>query len=268
MTLLCIILELIVLESLKIIVASQRDTGRLSVVKKLLLNIHKNGWLDLCCGHMVETRKPEGYWTIELCQDAALKYSSRSEWNKSIDSASYKAAYKKGWLDLCCGHMVQTRKPEGYWTLERCQAAARKYAYPNAWKDSIDSASHKAAYKNGWLELCCGHMVEQQKPPGHWTLELCQAAALKYSSRTEWMNSIDSASHKAAYKKGWLDQCCDHMVETRKPEGYWTLELCKAAALKYLTKTAWKNSIDSASHKAAYKKGWLDLCCEHMKKKG
>ena len=48
-----------------------------------------------------------GYWTKERCDEDALKYNSRSEWNKN-NSSAYSAAHKNGWLDECCKHMETT----------------------------------------------------------------------------------------------------------------------------------------------------------------
>jgi hypothetical protein len=64
----------------------------------------KNGWLDEICSHMVELKKPAGHWTKEKCQEEALKYNSRNEFNKNSRGA-YKASHKKGWLDEICSHM-------------------------------------------------------------------------------------------------------------------------------------------------------------------
>ena len=65
----------------------------------------KNKWFDECCSHMkIKTRKHSGYWTLEKCQEDALKYTSRKEWNKS-NIGAYNSARKNNWLDECCGHM-------------------------------------------------------------------------------------------------------------------------------------------------------------------
>jgi hypothetical protein len=53
--------------------------------------------------------KPNGYWTLERCQESALQYDYRTAWSKG-DSSSYQTALRNGWMDACCGHM--TRKPQ------------------------------------------------------------------------------------------------------------------------------------------------------------
>jgi hypothetical protein len=154
-----------------------------------------------------------------------------------------------------------TKKPSGYWTLDRCKADASKYPGRAAWRRA-SSGAYSAAHANGWLDICCGPSTQQ--PYNHWTLERCQAAALKYSTRLEWKNSVDSKSFASAHAKKWLDLCCAHMVPKAKPSGYWTLERCQAAGAKFKERSAWaksKDPEDAGSHNAARKKGWLDLCC-------
>ena len=53
-------------------------------------------------------------------------------------------------------------------------------------------------------------LPKQSKPNNYWSLELCEAEALKYNSRSEW--SIKSkGSYQAAARNGWLDECSNHM---------------------------------------------------------
>ena len=39
---------------------------------------------------------------------------------KRTARSAYNAACKNGWLDICCDHMEEIRKPKGYWSLGRC----------------------------------------------------------------------------------------------------------------------------------------------------
>ena len=104
-------------------------------------------------------------------------------------------------------------------------------------------------------------------PNGYWDdLINCKSEALKYKSRAEWMRS-SPMSHRGASKNGWLDECASHIISTKLPDGYWTLEKCKEFALKYRTKVEWR-----ATHKTSFskanKKGWLEECCKHMDTRG
>lgn len=213
-----------------------------------------NGWLDECCDHMIEFKKPSGYWTLEKCLGKAIKYSSKSEWQKGHLS-SYQAASRNGWIDECGEHMGELRKPNGYWTLERCKDEANKFTLRTQWSNA-DNSSYAAANKNGWLDECCGHMIEIQKPSGYWNRERCKEDAKKYLTRREWAIN-NGTPYYAAIRNGWLDECCAHMVELRKPDRYWTLELCSQEAEKYKTKGEWRQG-SGASYKAAYKNDWLN----------
>ena len=57
------------------------------------------------------------------------------------------------------------------------------------------------------------------------------------------------------------------MLPQIKPSGYWTKENCKEDALKYNTKKEWRIHTGGA-YISAYKNGWLNECCEHMKIRG
>jgi hypothetical protein len=95
-----------------------------------------------------------------------------------------------------------------------------------------------------------------------WTLESCKNDALKYTTKKLWNDSNPNA-YMAAYRNGWLSECCQHMEELKKTKGYWTIEKCIEDALKWPTKVDWMKSNPSA-YKTASKNKWMDLCCSHM----
>jgi hypothetical protein len=53
----------------------------------------------------LNNRKPNGYWTKEKCQEEALKYNSRFEFQRN-SNGSYHYALRKKWLDEICQHMT------------------------------------------------------------------------------------------------------------------------------------------------------------------
>jgi hypothetical protein len=64
----------------------------------------RNGWLNECTNHMISINKPKYYWTLDRCIIESKKYQTKKEWSLKSFS-SYKAAWKREWLDECCKHM-------------------------------------------------------------------------------------------------------------------------------------------------------------------
>ncbi len=121
----------------------------------------KNGWLAECTTHM-RRYKSKNYWTKKLCKEDAKKYNKRTQWIEHSSSA-YNAAKKNGWLDECTAHMIIVNKPNGYWTLERCQEEALKFNKRGDWSRYGGNGSYLSARKNGWLDECCKHMKNYGK---------------------------------------------------------------------------------------------------------
>lgn len=108
-----------------------------------------NGWLDEICSHMDKpNKKPKGYWTKEKCQQEALKFKSKKElYDKS--PGAYMSMFNNGWLQELCPHM-NTQKPNGYWTRERCINEGRKFRTKSEFQRKSGSA-YRSALRNGWL---------------------------------------------------------------------------------------------------------------------
>jgi very-short-patch-repair endonuclease len=153
-----------------------------------------------------------------------------------------------------------TLKSAGIWTIEKCMADSSQYLTKTEWSRN-SAGAYSAAHKNGWIELCSEHMTALWE--GKWDLEACKADALKYQNKTDWsMNSV--SAYNAAHRKGWLSECCAHMTQLRRPNGYWTLQRCQDDAKQFSMKKAWRLGSPSG-YATAKAKGWVALCCEHMK---
>ncbi|WP_198781038.1 GIY-YIG nuclease family protein [Shewanella putrefaciens] len=222
----------------------------------------KKGWLDDICMHMEATRKPRAFWSKEICRDEALKYNTRSEFEKRSKAAYFKAR-ENAWLDEVCSHMEMEvrKKPSGFWTKEQCIKEALKYQTRTEFLKNCESA-HSKARKNGWLDEVCSHMVSLIKPSGYWNQERCASEALNYSTRLNFQKESEAA-YSAARKNRWLNTICSHMVEFSKPNGYWTKDRCLEEAKKYETRTDFITGCNGA-YKVASKEGWLDEIFAHM----
>jgi predicted GIY-YIG superfamily endonuclease len=369
----------------------------------------KSGWIDDICTHMREGRKPNGYWTKERCAEEASKFKTRGAFHK-LSGAAYVLASQNDWIDDICTHMREGRKPNGYWTKERCATEASKFktrvefkkgsisayskAGSNGWLDEIclnmerignilnraiylianerlkeayigltgnlvvrkkqhfskqgnstnsrkitektdtyfkslteyvsaeeailleeyfvkeyrcmgylilndesaigglgggklkwgkdscqseasnytsrkefesgNTSAYNSARKNNWMDDICAHMANNQKPSGYWTKERCATEAKKYNTRAEFRINSSSAYSKALKSK-WIDDICAHMIEIRKPNGYWSKERCAEEASKFKTRADFKRG-NSAAYSRALKSKWIDEVCIHMEK--
>ena len=97
----------------------------------------------------VENGKRKRKWTYEKCQEEAKKYRTRTEFQKGNPGA-YIYARKNGFLKSF-DWFVETMKPSGYWTRERCEEEARKYKTKGDFLKGC-SAAHSASVRNGWLD--------------------------------------------------------------------------------------------------------------------
>lgn len=175
----------------------------------------RKGWLDQICGHMTSKEKPKNYWTSERCRAEALKYPTRSAFQKEAGGA-YDAAKHNGWFDQICGHMEEIKKSNGYWTFERCQAEALKYKTQSDFQLKASSV-YQTIKRNKWSEQICGHMTTGRKPR-KWAFERCRAEALKYNTRSAFAKGSGGACNRARIR-GWLDQICAHMVDGSPSDG-------------------------------------------------
>ena len=105
--------------------------------------------------------------------------------------------------------------------------------------------------------------MKKIKSRGYWNKENCLKEARKYSTRTEWRKS-SVVSYHVAVKNGW-DMELSHIKKRISYKTEWTKEMCKEIAIKYKRRSDWQKG-HPASYQYAYKNGWLNHCCEHMKK--
>lgn len=203
-------------------------------------------------------------WDLAACKKDALKYKSKREWAER-SAGAWDAARSNGWIDNCSKHMKVRKLRNGTWSLARCLEDAHKYKTRGEWKRKSASA-YGAAWSRGWLNQCCAHMTSPRAPKGSRTLEECKVDARKYESKSEWQRE-SAALYKVAYRNGWVDECCIHMISGKRPQGFWdNKDRCMRDARKFESKTEWQKKSRSA-YKAAIRNGWLVECCESFPKK-
>ncbi len=203
------------------------------------------------------TKKPNGYWTKEKCQEEAIKYKNKKDFRKQ-SGAAYTAAQKNNWLNDICEHMQELIKPVRYWTKEKCHVEALKYTTRSNFAEK-SSAAYKNSIKYNYDVF--SHMQELQKPNGYWTYEKCKEEALKYNTKKDFAKNSSGAYNTIRNNK-WLD-IFNHFQELQKPRGYWTKEKCQEEALKYTSKNDYRKN-SATAYTIALKNNWIYDICGHM----
>ena len=195
----------------------------------------------------------------DMCLKEALKYKTKKEFREN-NYRVYDLAYQHRWLNEICSHMKELRKPNRYWTKERCKDVALLCETKKEISNKY-AVAYGVITKNKWNELI-SHFIEERKPNGYWTKEKCKEVALTCRTKKEFIEKY-SNPHTLAIKNGWLNEICSHMKELRKPNGYWTKERCHEEALKYTTKNEFRNN-NLSSYDISYRNKWLKEICIHM----
>ena len=128
-------------------------------------------------------------WTKERCVAEAAKYKTNTEFRTQSPSA-YRSAKRNGWLETIQKSLVITRKPNGYWSKDRCAQEALQY---HARTDFLKSQAGQAAKTRGWVDDVAPHLKPTRKPSRDWTYEECLAEAKKYVKRGEFHAGSSSA---------------------------------------------------------------------------
>lgn len=87
--------------------------------------------------------------------------------------------------------------------------------------------------------------MRREKKKSRWTLQTCQRAASRFTTREEWAHNAPS-SYKAATAKGWDIQCCAHMAPSHKA-GQPTKTKASAAPAKVAAKTKSKTKVSRSA---------------------
>jgi predicted GIY-YIG superfamily endonuclease len=228
----------------------------------------KRGILDRICVHMGPNKVggPPIKWTLQACKDDALKYQTKSEWQKN--SSGYNSAIQKGWMDQCCSHMGDSKRGRNQWaghyswTDDQLILDAAKYQTRKEWREH--SRGYSVAKSRGILSKCCKHM--RRLSGTKLSDEQLIQSALRYKSRKEW-EIHESGKYQVALKRGkpFFERCCLHMKPSASAK--WTDEELIESAKPYKTATEWQRACGGA-YTTACKRGrtFLALCCAHMKR--
>lgn len=236
-------------------------------------------------------------WFKDNCHKEALKFSTKSEFEKKSNGA-YQAMLRNNWQDELCSHMItigSLYKRMIYRIIFTenicyvgltCNISRRIYDHLNHkgvvfeyikktkliptveyLTDYIDIEKAKKLeeyWKNKSEEqgFKCLNIAKTGGIGGHilkWNKLECQKEALKYKSRSDFMVNSHSA-YNSALKNKWLDEICSHMIILKHN---WTKNECQKEALKYKTRSEFEKNNHNMWYFAKNHK-WLDEICSHM----
>ena len=102
----------------------------------------------------------ESYWSLDRCIKESAKYPTREQWEQG-SPVSYRKAIKRGWLTKCTTHIAGFKRRASVpavWTLEMCWDLAKQCQTRTQFKKTFKYPYEKCRL-NGWLEICCAHML-------------------------------------------------------------------------------------------------------------
>jgi hypothetical protein len=118
----------------------------------------KQKWIEIICKHMKRPIAHNFKYNIDNCQKEALKYTSRSEFNKYSHSIYVTSCVNK-WLDVICGHMKYKQTPSTHWNIEKCMFEANKYGTRTDFK-KYSHGAYIVSLRNKWINEICSHMIK------------------------------------------------------------------------------------------------------------
>lgn len=190
-------------------------------------------------------------FTKEVCYNLAKDCTTITEYSIRY-SRAYQKSLENNWIKNYFW-FVQTQKPKGFWTKERCCEVAKKCAnmrdmqkkYPRAYDVSV-----KNKWIKEWFSLT-------RKPNGYWNNEeLCYNAAKSCVTRKEFQQKF-YAAYRWAMRNGWYEQY-NWFQQKRVPDGFWDdKEHCYEQAKGCKTITEFERKAPKA-YDSARENGWLD----------
>jgi hypothetical protein len=193
-----------------------KKTGYVPIRKQLTdyINVEKASKLE---GEYVEKYKNDGWnilnvaktggiggttliWTKERCIEAAKKCKTRSEFQKKYRGA-YSSSLKNDWHNEINLILKLNKGPKIKHTKELCKEKALSCRTRKEFKKNFIH-EFSAAYKNGWLDDICKHMINGRI---YWTEQKCYEASLNCKGRFDFRKKYKGA-YEASLKNKWLDK--------------------------------------------------------------
>ncbi len=243
---------------------------KLAIMKDITRDMYDSGYWPM------PQKKPSGYWTLEKCKNVSVGYENQADLMRDHHDA-YSAIKEHGWQQECFAPMKGKKKPNGYWTLERCKVEAKKYNSPADMKRG-NSKAYSAMKSHGWYEICCAEMKARRVPNNFWTEERIIEVMLTTKTRTEFQNDYPGA-YGAATSIGIYERLTKMMVsqglwkekntirrKRTEPDQKWTDQMAMDCASHYNSLYEFRNKAPKAYH-ALLVRGLLEVGCKHMERR-
>ena len=209
----------------------------------------KNGWLKELTW-LEKSHVSPGYWTVERAIEASKSCKTIGELRKKYSTA-YTIICKNN-LMVSLTWLEREKKENGYWNEDRIIQEASKYKTLSEFASNCPSA-HSKACQLGILEKL-DFLEKKCQPNGYWTEERIMEEARRYSTLNELKEKspkcYSAAGHRKLYPKmTW-------MKHSKRPNGYWTVEVIKRESKHYKNVTEFMN-LAKGGYNAARKFGIL-----------
>lgn len=139
------------------------------------------------------------FWTKEKCFEIARQCKSRSEFHKH--RGTYSSSLKNGWINEINLILKSNKGPKIIHTKKICEEKALLCKTRKEFKKNYIH-EFSAAYKNGWLNDICKHMINGRI---YWTEEKCYEASLNCNGRFDFKKKYKGA-YEASLKNKWLNK--------------------------------------------------------------
>lgn len=188
--------------------------------------------------------------TKEDCFIIAKQFSSILEFESNSTAHDvFIEAQNNGWLEEW---FPSRRKPNGYWTYEKCFEEALKYSTRQEFQYAKGaSRAYKAAVKNGWIEDYYW-FIPIRKKAGYWTESNCFEEAKKYQTKEDFKQKSPSA-YAISCRKGWMIKF-DWLKSKLKK---WTYEDCLIESKKYHFRGDFRHG-SPVAYNASLRNGWIN----------
>lgn len=218
----------------------------------------RRGWIPFLLKKSgIEVIRP---WTDERIRAEIKGFKTLNEWRKKSPN-SYGSVMKRGIVHKF--GLKNKSRP----TKREIFAECLKYNQIQDWKYKSHQ-TYGEAIKLGILSQCRQKMgIKERIPQSYWNFDRCKVEALKFKSRSQWINE-SQGSYSAATKNGWIENVTKHMLSTTELINIkrlkWTKDKCKMSAREYTQISHWKKE-NPGAYSSARSNGWLKECTSHMK---